>query len=77
MLQPTILKIIDDDHRVVLESISDSVDCEHDYINATYIDVRLLENVDVRPLKITLQMFAWLVKSKFINSLPILTLLKL
>ena len=77
MLIPTILKIIDDDHRVVLESISDSVDCEHDYINATYIDVRLLENVDVRPLKITLQMFAWLVKSKFINSLPILTLLKL
>ena len=30
----------DDDHRVVLESISDGVDCEHDYINATYIDVR-------------------------------------
>ena len=59
MLLPTILKIIDDDHRVVLESISDSVDYEHDYINATYIDVRLLENVDVRPLKITLQMFGW------------------
>ena len=35
---------IDDDHRVVLESISDGVDCEHDYINATYIDVRPLEN---------------------------------
>ena len=32
---------IDDDHRVVLESISDGVDCEHDYINASYIDVRL------------------------------------
>ena len=32
----------DDDHRVVLESISDGVDCEHDYINATYIDVRAL-----------------------------------
>ena len=30
----------DDDHRVVLESISDGVDCEHNYINATYIDVR-------------------------------------
>ena len=30
----------DDDHRVVLESISDGVDCEHDYINATYVDVR-------------------------------------
>ena len=30
----------DDDHRVVLKSISDGVDCEHDYINATYIDVR-------------------------------------
>ena len=33
---------VDDDHRVVLESISDGVDCEHDYINATYIDVRYL-----------------------------------
>ena len=32
----------DDDHCVVLESISDGVDCEHDYINATYIDVRAL-----------------------------------
>ena len=30
----------DDDDRVVLKSISDGVDCEHDYINATYIDVR-------------------------------------
>ena len=30
----------DDDHRVVLRSISDGVDSEHDYINATYIDVR-------------------------------------
>ena len=33
---------IDDGHRVILESISDGVDCEHDYINATYIDVRYL-----------------------------------
>ena len=33
--------MIDDDHRVVLKSISEGVDCEHDYINATYIDVRL------------------------------------
>ena len=33
----------DDDHRVVLKSISDGVDCEHDYINATYIDVRALK----------------------------------
>ena len=32
----------DDDHRVVLESISDGVDCEHDYMNASYIDVRYL-----------------------------------
>ena len=32
---------IDDGHRVILESISDGVDCEHDYINASYIDVRL------------------------------------
>ena len=32
--------MIDDDHRVVLKSISDSVDCEHDYMNASYIDVR-------------------------------------
>ena len=30
----------DDGHRVVLKSISESVDCQHDYINATYIDVR-------------------------------------
>ena len=33
---------IDDGHRVILESISGGVDCEHDYINASYIDVRLL-----------------------------------
>ena len=33
----------DDGHRVVLKSISDGVDCEHDYINATYIDVRSLK----------------------------------
>ena len=33
----------DDGHRV-LRSISDVMDCEHDYINATYIDVRPLEN---------------------------------
>ena len=32
--------VIDDGHRVVLKSISDGVDCDHDYINATYIDVR-------------------------------------
>ena len=32
--------MIDDDHRVVLKSISDGVNCEHDYVNATYIDVR-------------------------------------
>ena len=35
---------IDDGHRVILESISVGVDCEHDYINATYIDVRPVEN---------------------------------
>ena len=35
----------DDGHRVVLKSISDGVDCEHDYINATYIDVRSLKNM--------------------------------
>ena len=33
----------DDDHRVALKSISDGVDSEHDYINATYIDVRSLK----------------------------------
>ena len=32
---------LDDGHRVILESISGSVDCEHDYINASYIDVRI------------------------------------
>ena len=35
-----ILLGIDDGRRVVLKSISDGVDCDHDYINATYIDVR-------------------------------------
>ena len=33
----------DDGHRVVLTSFSDGVKCEHDYINATYIDVRFLK----------------------------------
>ena len=37
----------DDGHRVVLKSISDGVDCEHDYINATYIDVRSLKNMNM------------------------------
>ena len=32
--------MIDDNHRVVLKSISDGVNCEHDYVNASYIDVR-------------------------------------
>ena len=32
--------MIDDDHRVVMKSISDGVNCEHDYVNASYIDVR-------------------------------------
>ena len=32
----------DDDHRIVLKSISGGVDCEHDYINAAYIDVSFL-----------------------------------
>ena len=31
---------IDDGHRVILKFISGGVDCDHDYINATYIDVR-------------------------------------
>ena len=33
----------DDDHRIVLKSISGGVDCEHDYINAAYIDVSFLK----------------------------------
>ena len=33
----------DDGHRIVLTSFSDGVKCEHDYINATYIDVRSLK----------------------------------
>ena len=33
----------DDDHCVVLKSISGGVDCEHDYINAAYIDVSFLK----------------------------------
>ena len=35
----------DDDHRVVLKSISGGVDCEHDYINAAYVDVSSLEKI--------------------------------
>ena len=31
---------LDDGHRVVLEPISGRVNCGHDYINASYIDVR-------------------------------------
>ena len=30
----------DDGHRVILKSIHDVMDCEHDYINGAYIDVR-------------------------------------
>ena len=33
----------DDDHRVVLKSISGGVECEHDYINAAYVDVSFLK----------------------------------
>ena len=32
--------VIDDDHRVVLKPIAGRVNCEHEYINASYIDVR-------------------------------------
>ena len=47
ILEIVLLKICflfgtDDDHRVVLKSISGSVDCEHNYINATYIDASFL-----------------------------------
>ena len=41
---------IDDEHRIVLESTSEDVDCKQDYINVTYIDVRFLKNTDVRSL---------------------------
>ena len=37
--------VTDDDHRVVLKSISGSVDCEHNYINAAYVDVSSLKNI--------------------------------
>ena len=40
--------VIDDDHRVVLKSISDGVDCEHDYMNASYIDVRALKILEIQ-----------------------------
>ena len=55
-----ICTIIDDGHRVVLKSISDVMDCDHDYINATYIDVRLFENIDLRPLKYIYTADVWL-----------------
>ena len=32
----------DDDHHVVLKSISGGVECEHNYINAAYIDASFL-----------------------------------
>ena len=35
----------DDDHCVVLKSISGGVDCEHNYINAAYVDVSSLKNI--------------------------------
>ena len=35
--------VTDDDHRVVLKSISGGVDCEHNYINAAYVDVSFLK----------------------------------
>ena len=35
----------DDDHRVVLKSISGGVDYEHDYINAAYVDVSFPQNI--------------------------------
>jgi len=31
--------MIDDDHRVVLEPILGRLNCQHDYINASYMDV--------------------------------------
>ena len=37
--------VTDDDHRVVLESISGGVYCEHNYINAAYIDASSLKNI--------------------------------
>ena len=46
----------DDDHRVVLKSISGGVDCEHDYINAAYIDVSSLEKI------------IWLMKKNVVSS---------
>ena len=33
------LFVTDDDHRVVLKSISGGVNTKHDYVNAAYIDV--------------------------------------
>ena len=32
--------ILDDDNRIVLQPIDGHPDCQHDYINASYIDVR-------------------------------------
>ena len=46
MIMPSISSCgTDDGHRVVLKSFSDGMDCEHDYINATYIDVRSPQNI--------------------------------
>ena len=32
--------ILDDDNRIVLQPIDGHPDCQHEYINASYIDVR-------------------------------------
>ena len=34
------LYLTDDDNRIVLKSIPEAADCQGDYINACYIDVR-------------------------------------
>ena len=47
---------IDDGHRVVLKCISDGVDCDHNYINATYIEVRNTTQKFVKQYKLDVSM---------------------
>ena len=36
--------LIDDDNRIILDTIPGQQDCQNDYINASYLDVSILNN---------------------------------
>ena len=69
---------IDDSHRVVLKSISEGLDCEHDYINATYIDVRIrsknLTGEKQDEVDVSMCYFDYLIIVTVYNVLPLYTI---